>query len=126
MAFVVATTEVATTPQTGWIDAAGHAGDHAGTPWVAGWPASGIHVAAWREKRLDPQSVHHAGGEVRTQCNMPAGRRRLVVARRALVGVQNRTQDQRYREKDESWQARASHTILQENGEDWIFDRQSV
>ncbi len=132
VAFVVATTDLAknTTRTLVWIDDAPvTAGEHDGNP---AWSPDGRFLAftSRRGEKKGDSTLHilpvGAPGEVRTVCTMPDGLGDVTWSPDGRsIAFTSRTQDERYEQPDESWQAprKIERFLSRLNGEDWVFDR---
>ncbi len=134
VAAVVATTDLAanTTRSKVWLDGGPvTAGEHDGNPT---WSPDGRYLAfTSRRGEKEGESTLHVlpvagAGEVRTVCTMPEGIAGVSWSPdgRWLAFV-SRTRDQRYSEKDASWQSprKVERFLSRLNGDDWVLDRPS-
>ncbi len=130
-AFVVATIDLATntTVRRVWLDDAPvTAGPKDGSPT---WSPDGRFLAFTSVGDDDHESALRilaitGPGEVRTACTMPDGLGDLAWSPDGKwLGFTSRTRDERYTEKDSSWQSprKIERFFSRLNGENWVFDR---
>ena len=132
VAFVVSTTSLEdnTTRTRVWVDDSPvTAGEHDGSPC---WSPDGRHLAftSRRGEKKGDSTLHvlptSGPGELRTLCTRADGMNDVKWSPDGKwLGFTSRTRDERYEQKDASWQSprKIERFFARLNDEDWVFDR---